>query len=275
MIKLLLTIITTILVVGSVSADDSYKKINDKAVELFENGEFDQATVLLEEARDINPADPVVNYNLGGAYHQQGEYDKANETYLNSTLSEDSLMEAHSYYNMGNTEFRKGDYQKALDAYKKSIDLDPTDLDAKYNLELSQQKLQEQEQQECDKDQEQQDDQEQQEDQEQNQDQQQQDDQQDQEQQDQDQQDQQEQQDQEQQDDQQDQEQQDQQQEQSSGDQDEDQDQQSQQSEPQEMEMSEEDAERLLNAVSGNDRDVLKKLVKLKTPSGSYSGKDW
>ncbi len=266
---LLFAIVATVLLIGSVRADDSYRKINDKAVELYERGEFDQATTLLEEARDKNPADPVVNYNLGSAYHQQGEYDKANETYLNSALSEDSMMQAYSYYNMGNTEFRKGDYQKALDAYKKSLDIDPTDLDAKYNLELTQQRLQEQEQQQCDKNQEKQEDQK--EDQEQNQDQQQQD-QQDQQKQDQqqDQQDQNQQQEQEQQE-----QQEEQQQQQSSADQNEDQQQQPQQSQPREMEMSEEDAERLLNAVTGNDRDVLKKLVKLKAPSGGYTGKDW
>jgi Ca-activated chloride channel family protein len=267
--RLLFAIVATVLLIGSVRADDSYKEINDKAVKLYDSGEFDRATTLLEEARDKNPADPVVNYNLGSAYHQQGEYDKANDTYLNSALSKDSIMRAYSYYNMGNTEFRKGEYQKALDAYKKSIDIDPTDLDAKYNLELTRQKLQEQEQQQCDKNQEKQEDQEQ------NQDQQ---DQQQEDQQEQDQQEQQQQQDDQQQEDQQEdqqEQQQDQQQEQSSADQDDDQQQQPQQSQSKETEMSEEDAERLLNAVTGNDRDVLKKLVKLKAPSGGYSGKDW
>ncbi len=40
-------------------------------------------------------------------------------------------------------------------------------------------------------------------------------------------------------------------------------------------EMSEEDAERLLNAATGNDREVLRKLVRKKVPVSGYQGKDW
>jgi Ca-activated chloride channel family protein len=264
-------------------ADDSYKKTNDKAVDLYNSGEFDQATSLLEEAKEGSPADQKVNYNLGEAYHQQGEYDKANESFLNSAVGEDSLLRANSHYNMGNTEFRKGDYKKAVESYKKSLQMNPRDFDAKYNLELAMKKLQEQEQNQCENNDQQQEDQEQQDKEQQKQDQQQdqeeqdqqdqqRDQQQDQQQQNQDQEDQQKQDQSQQQQDEQDEQK---QQQSQSGDTDEADEQQGQEQQPQPMEMTQEDAERLLNAVTGNDKEVLQRLVRAKTSGGGYSGKDW
>ena len=46
-----------------------------------------------------------------------------------------------SYYNLGNTLHRQGQLEQSLMAYRKAIQLDPTDLDAKYNYELTQRML--------------------------------------------------------------------------------------------------------------------------------------
>lgn len=277
--------------------EESFEKLNDKGVLAYGQQDFDKAREYLEKAADIKPDNPIVNFNLGNAYHQQGEYDKADQAYISAAQNPDSNLSAMAYYNIGNTQFRKGDYEKAIESYKRSLALNPDDLDAKYNLEVARKMLEEQKQQQQQKKQEEQEqkqdqEQQQQQDQKQQGEQQKQDDKQDQQkdqqkeekqkqdeqsqnQQDQQQEQQQEQQKQQnkQQQDQQDEQQQNQQQ---SGEEEQDQQrQQQQQAQPREMEMSEEDAERILNAVTGNDKEVLRRLVRQKAPSGGYSGKDW
>ena len=46
-----------------------------------------------------------------------------------------------SYYNLGNTLHRQGKLEQSLMAYRKAIQLDSSDVDAKYNYELTQRML--------------------------------------------------------------------------------------------------------------------------------------
>lgn len=273
--KLIISILIVPVLMANLSAKESFKKLNDEGNDKFQQGDFEEAQRLLEEAKNEKPGDPTINFNLGSVYHQEGDYDQASESYLNAVFADDSNMRAHAHYNIGNTEFRNGDYEKAVEAYKKSLGLNPDDLDTKYNIEVALKMLEQQQQQqsECEDPQDQ-EDQEEQDEQEQNQDQQQNDEQQQQEEQQQDQQENDQQQEQEQQQQEQDQEQ-EQEQQQSSGEQGEEEQQQQQQMDEQPAEMSEEDAERLLNAATGNDREVLRKLVRKKVPVSGYQGKDW
>jgi Ca-activated chloride channel family protein len=276
--RLAVSILIVPLLVATLSAKESFKKLNDEGNDKYQKGEFEEAQKLLEEAKNEKPGDPTVNYNIGSVYHQEGDYDRASESYLNAAFADDSAMRAHAQYNIGNTEFRKGDYEKAVEAYKKSLGLNPDDLDAKYNLEVALKMLEQQQQQQQQSESKDQQDQEKQDKQEQNQDQQQNDEQkqqQEEQQQDQQKNDQQQKQDQQQQKQDQQQKQQEQEQQQSSAEQSDKEQQQQQQMAEQPAEMSEEDAERLLNAATGNDREVLRKLVRMKVPVSGYQGKDW
>jgi Ca-activated chloride channel family protein len=272
--RLIISLLIVPFILAPLFAKDSFKKLNDQANEKYEQNDFGEAQKLLERAKEEKPDDPIVNYNLGSVYHQEGNYEQAGESYMNATHAEDTIMQAHAQYNIGNTEFRAGEYQKAVDAYKKSLRLNPEDHDAKHNLEVALRRLQEQQQQQnqCQNqdDQNEQEKQEQEKQEQQNQEKQEQEQQQEQQKEKEQDQEQEQQQEQEQK---QDQEQQPQEQ-QSSGEQNEQQ--QQQQEETQQLtEMSEEDAERLLNAATGNDREVLRKLVRRKIPVGGYQGKDW
>ena len=64
----------------------------------------------------------VVQYNLGNAYREKGEYDKAIETYkAGINLNPDF---AHAYYNnMGLAYRKKGEYYKAIEAYNEATKL--------------------------------------------------------------------------------------------------------------------------------------------------------
>jgi tetratricopeptide (TPR) repeat protein len=56
----------------------------------------------------------------------------------------DARDQAQSLYNLGNTLYQQNRYQDAVGAYKKSLRLNPKDDDTRYNLLMSQAKLKEQ-----------------------------------------------------------------------------------------------------------------------------------
>jgi len=53
------------------------------------------------------------------------------------------LKAADIYYNLGNNYYKLGDWQNAVQSYIKGLELNPYDLNMKYNLELALKKLKE------------------------------------------------------------------------------------------------------------------------------------
>ena len=236
----------------SVSAQNERKVIR-QGMKQYEAGNFSEAEVQFRKATDLNQQSFEAEYNTGAALYGQEKYEETMKQY--ETLvdrAQNSETTAFVWHNMGNSLLEAQQYAPAIEAYKNSLRLNPSDMDTKYNLAYAKKKLQEQQQQQ---DQQQNQDQQDQQDQEQNENQQNQD------QQDQDQQ--------EQQQDQQNQEQQ--QQEQQQQDEEEGQEQQQQP-----LEISKEDAERLLNAIQQQEKEVKDKVDKKKAAAAKVkTKKDW
>jgi len=143
-----LRLLIIILFLGSVPimAND-YKDFNDRGVDAYKQKNYDSSLYYFEQAHDLNPEDDTVKFNLGNAFHQQGKYPEALESFGRSAAATDSSLSAQAYYNIGNTYYRAGSLDSAAMAYMASLDYDPGDKDTKYNLELTLKKIEEQEQQ--------------------------------------------------------------------------------------------------------------------------------
>jgi len=241
-------VLLVLILAGSVAGEGLFDKVK-KGNQAMAGGDYRKALEYYHDAETDLPESPELEYNMAGALHYDGGYEEAVDKYQRALNSTDINTEAQAHYNLGNTLFRMQDYQKAIQSYQQALEINPDDMDAKFNLELARRKLKEQmEQQEEDPQQKQEQQEEQQQDQEQQQ------------------QEEQEKEDQEKEQDQQQQ-------------QDQEQDQQDQQQEPQpqpqdEDEMSEEDAERILNALRDDEKEIQKKL-KRRQVAGDYVGKDW
>lgn len=254
----LVNIAILLFLTGSTAVYADYKELTADGNEAYRQDDFESALKLYKEAEVESPKQPILDYNIGSVLHQQTRYEEALQRYQAALYAKEPQFQADAYYNTGNTLFRSQQYVEAIQAYQKSLELTPEDIDAKYNLELARKKLKEQAQQEQQKQDQQQQQQEQSDQDQQQQKQQQQ-------QQDQEQQQQQEQEDQ----------QEDQQEEGSEGEEGEQDEQQAQLQQQEEQEgMEKEDAERILNAIAGDEKDLQKKLRKRKVKS-SYQGKDW
>jgi tetratricopeptide (TPR) repeat protein len=71
------------------------------------------------------------------------KYDKAIEEYQKALSAKDIQMEAKTHFNIGNSYFKQDKLQESIESYVTSLELNPDDKDAKYNLELARAKLKE------------------------------------------------------------------------------------------------------------------------------------
>ncbi len=75
--------------------------------------------------------------NLGSALYRQQSFDEAQTAFERAILSASSNEDmARAAYNAGNNAFRRQDMEAALEFYKSALLSDPDNLDAKYNYEL-------------------------------------------------------------------------------------------------------------------------------------------
>lgn len=229
---------------------DPVAKKNAEGNALFEKGEYEAALRRYLEAQQEARDRPALHFNAGDALYKQGKYAEAMQELGRAAEGDHPHLAASAYYNLGNALFRQEKFQEAVGAYKKSLQLNPGDVDAKANLELALEKLDRDNQQQ--KGQDQQDQQ-----------------QQDQQQQDQDGRDEQDQQQQ----NQQDQQQQDQQQQDQNAD-DNREDQQREERRAQPEEMTPEEAARILNAMREREEESQKRR-KLKLRGKRYHGNEW
>ena len=106
----------------------------------------DQWRRLFEENevfRGKHPDDARPFYNIGNLLHDRGEWDAAEQSYRDAGPRADERLAGRIDYNLGNTRFKKGDLQGAREAFLQALRADPENEDAKFNLELTQRRLDE------------------------------------------------------------------------------------------------------------------------------------
>jgi Ca-activated chloride channel homolog len=100
------------------------------------------------------PNDPRLHYNAGASAYAATNYEAALEHLQSALAAEDLQLQQRAYYNLGNTEFRLGEeesdlqkreqhWQQATNSYGSALRLGTNDVDARFNLDLVRQKLEE------------------------------------------------------------------------------------------------------------------------------------
>ena len=225
----------------------STRSLVNEGVDLYNEQKFADAEVNFKKGTEESPNNFEAKFNLGDAYYKQQRYDEAMKAYQSAFVdAKNDLEKSDIYYNIGNSLLKSQKLKESIAAYKEALKLDPNDEQAKYNLSYALNQLNNQDQNQ-DQNQQQQND----ENKDENKDQQQ--DQQNKDQQNQDKQNQ------------------DQQQNQQNQDQ---QQQQQQSQEEKEQELTKQEAEKILNALKENEKDLQKKLRKVKGQPVKTE-KDW
>jgi tetratricopeptide (TPR) repeat protein len=107
----------------------------------YSQGDAAKALNDYRQAQVQRPDLPVLNYNAGNALYQQGDYTRGITESQQATQNGDDALRAQAFYTIGADDYRQGKLQDALDAYKNALRIDPSDTDAKYNVELIQRQL--------------------------------------------------------------------------------------------------------------------------------------
>ncbi len=241
--------ILIILILGANFANANWRAKVRTGNKLYQEGQYDEALVKYHEAMEESGDSTLIKFGLGNVYQAQEKFPEAGQTFQSAIASTDSSLKADALYNLGNALFGNQQYQEALEAYKSALRFNPGQTDYLHNLELAQHFIEEppeQEQQQGNEDSEE-EEQDQQQDQQQNNQQQ-------------------EQQNQE--------EEQKQEEQQQQSKQEEEKQQEQQQQQAQADTMSLEDAERLLNALQMDEKQVQENLKKQQTGEAPR-GKDW
>lgn len=118
---------------SSVDAQNA-KKLNRKGAYEYNDGKFDNAAKLFEEAGKISD-NPIHPYNLGNALFKNEIFEKAIESYSESlSRNPDEKLIKKNLYNRGNAYHLLERYDESIADYKNTLKIDPTDKNAKINL---------------------------------------------------------------------------------------------------------------------------------------------
>ena len=93
------------------------------------------------------PDSSIAPFNDGNALYRTGEFQRAIEAYQQAAERDDPVLDGQAWYNLGNALYRQQQLKPAVEAYKQALRKNPTDADAKHNLELTLEQLQQQDQQ--------------------------------------------------------------------------------------------------------------------------------
>jgi Ca-activated chloride channel family protein len=105
--------------------------------EAFEREDFTQALSAYQEARRLTPEDPILDYNMGNAFHRLERYGEASTAFTDALKkTKDGALFTRATYGIGNAAFSQGTLEAAREAYVGVLQRDPTDADARHNLEV-------------------------------------------------------------------------------------------------------------------------------------------
>lgn len=138
------------------NGQENIKQGND----LYKKGDYDKASEKYKAVADKNPENATASFNNGNALYRSGKKEEALDAYDNSLKNLKTPAEkSNAYYNKGVVLQNDKKLEACIDAYKQSLKLDPTNEDARQNLQkaLQQQKQDQQQKQKQDQQKRQQD----------------------------------------------------------------------------------------------------------------------
>ena len=129
------------------------RPIND-GNKLYAAGDYAGALEKYMKAREAEPANPLLFYNIGTCQYKLGNLEEAKKELESAVRMPDKAMAAKAAYNLANTHFRVGEkaqepsariaaWRESVAYLKKAIDLDNDFENAKKNVEIVQRKLKE------------------------------------------------------------------------------------------------------------------------------------
>jgi Ca-activated chloride channel homolog len=124
------------------------RKVIRAGIKDYEKGDFDNAEVQFRKAESLNHDSYEAEFNTGAALYGQKKYEETAKQYQSMLdQADDGEKTAQIWHNIGNSLLEAQQYGPSIEAYKNALRKNPSDMDTKYNLEYAKQKLKEQQEQ--------------------------------------------------------------------------------------------------------------------------------
>lgn len=124
------------------------KKLIRKGNREYEKNKFSDSEISYRKAVDNNKQSSDAVFNVGDALYKQNKFEEAGKQFVeNANQNEDKLKKSAGLYNLGNSLLKANKLQESIDAYKNSLKLHPDNREAKYNLSYAQDLLKQQQEQ--------------------------------------------------------------------------------------------------------------------------------
>ena len=120
---------------------------NNQGNEAYEQEDYEAAQSSYQEAIEKSPELPEPHYNSGNVRYRQGQSEEAQESYDRALLEAGEDLSRDILFNQGNIQLQADEIEEAIGSYKEVLRLDPSDQDAKHNLEVALSRLPQVEQQ--------------------------------------------------------------------------------------------------------------------------------
>lgn len=111
------------------------------------NNNFTDAELKYRNALEIEYKIEAI-YNLGDALYRQNKFEEAaDKFYLTVSRTNNPQLKYKALYNLGNSQFKSKDYRNSINSYISALKINPDDDDVRYNLELARKLLSKEQQQ--------------------------------------------------------------------------------------------------------------------------------
>jgi Ca-activated chloride channel homolog len=102
----------------------------------YRSKQFEKAAGDYSRAVEAAPQDAVARFNYANALFRTGKFSEAGKT-LEEALNTPAgkTIEQESFYNKGVAHSRQNQLEQSIEAYKQAVRLDPSDVDARHNLQ--------------------------------------------------------------------------------------------------------------------------------------------
>lgn len=119
----------------------------------YKTNNYKEAEIDYRKSLETNPNSNIARYNLANSLYKQGNYTEAMEKFKelsNENFSKQELSKV--FHNLGNSLLEEKKYEESIDSYINSLKNNPKDEDTKYNLAYAREMLRKQQQDDKDKD---------------------------------------------------------------------------------------------------------------------------
>jgi len=127
--------------IGCRAAPQAAEQLNQTGNRQYAAHDFGKALETYRRAEVLRPDLPGLNYNAANTLNQQNDFARAIDEAERAIHSTDAKLQDRAYYSIGNAYVRTNQLREAVDAYKSALRVDSSDVDAKYNLEVIQRRL--------------------------------------------------------------------------------------------------------------------------------------